>query len=72
MAAIVVYRPSKIYSTGLQNNAGGPQKEWHKDTERVHDVKREESKYSDTCERRDTAMLVVATARVETELQPAG
>lgn len=38
----------------------------------IHDVKREESEYSDPWERRDTGMLVVATARVETELQPAG
>lgn len=67
MVATVVYRPSRSYSTGLQKKAVGPQKEWQKGRKRVHDVKREESEYSDTWGRRDTGMLVVATARVETE-----
>lgn len=62
----------RSYPTGLQKAAAGPWKECQEGRKRVHDVKREASVYSDTWERRDTGMLVVATARVETELQPAG
>jgi len=67
--ATVVFRPSRSYSTGLQKKAVGPLKERQKGRETV---KKEDSEHSDTWESRDAGTLVVATARVETELQPAG